>query len=47
MPEHLKNHPNSREFNKYLDNFIKQRERQHRKNVFKEIVTSISLMLAG
>lgn len=47
MPEHLKDAPNSKEFDKYLQSFIKRKERTHRKNVMREIVTSISLMLAG
>lgn len=47
MPEHLKNTPNSKEFDKYIHDFLKKKERTHRKNVLKEIATSISLMLAG
>lgn len=47
MPEHLKNTPNSKEFDKYLKEFMKRKESAHRKNVLKEIVASVSLMIAG
>lgn len=47
MPEHLKNTPNSKEFQKYLNNFVKRKERQHRKKVMQEIAASALLMIAG
>ncbi len=47
MPEHLKNAPNSKEFEKYIQGFIKRKERQHRTKVLKEAALSLSLMLAG
>lgn len=47
MPEHLKSTPQSKEFDKYLKNFIKRKERQHRKKVVQEVALSLSLMLAG
>lgn len=47
MPEQLKNKPNSKEFNKYLKSFMKQRERSHRKKVLQEVATSLALMIAG
>lgn len=47
MPEHLKSAPNSKEFQKYLNGFVKDKERQHRKKVMKEILASALLMIAG
>ncbi len=47
MPEQLKNAPNSKEFQKYLNDFIKNKERQHRKKVMQEIAASALLMIAG
>lgn len=47
MPEHLKNAANTKEFEKYIKNFIKRKESQHRKKVLKEAATSLTLMLAG
>ncbi len=47
MPEHLKNTPNSKEFQKYLESFVKKKERQHRKKVVHEFATSVALMFAG
>lgn len=47
MPEQLKNAPNSKEFQKYLNSFIKNKERQHRKKVMQEIAASALLMIAG
>ena len=47
MPDQLKNQPNSKEFQKYLQNFVKTKERQHRRKVLREIVTSFALMIAG
>lgn len=47
MPEHLKNAPNSKEFDKYLKSFMKRKERQHRRKVLQEIATSALLMIAG
>lgn len=47
MPETLKNNPNSKEFNKYLNTFLKRKERQHRKKVVQEIAASALLMIAG
>lgn len=47
MPEQLKNNPDSKEFQQYLVNFLKDKERQHRKKVMREIADSVSLMIAG
>lgn len=47
MPEHLKNVPNSKEFQKYLNGFVKKKEKQHRKKVMQEIAASALLMIAG
>ena len=47
MPDHLKNAPESKEFQKYLQNFMKKKERQHRKNILREVAASLSLMLVG
>ena len=47
MPEQIKNSPDSKEFQQYLQGFIQKKERQHRKKVVREIVTSIALMIAG
>ena len=47
MPEELKNKPDSKEFNKYLNNFIKRKESQHRRKVMQEIASSALLMIAG
>lgn len=47
MPEHLKDAPNSKEFQKYLNGFIKKKERQHRRKVMQEIAASVALMIAG
>lgn len=47
MPEQLKNNPNSKEFNSYLNSFIKRKERQHRRKVIQEIASSTLLMIAG
>jgi hypothetical protein len=47
MPEHLKSAKNSKEFQSYLSNFIKTKERQHRQKVVKQFFASIFLMMAG
>lgn len=47
MPEQIKNQPNSKEFDKYLSNFMKRKERQHRRKVMQEIAASVALMIAG
>ena len=47
MPEHLKSAPNSKEFQKYLNNFVKTKERNHRRKVMQEIAASALLMIAG
>ena len=47
MPEHLKNAPESEEFQKYLQSFIKRKEKQHRRKVLSEVAASLSLMIAG
>lgn len=47
MPEQLKNQPNSKEFNKYLNSFLRKKERQHRHKVMRDIATSVALMIAG
>lgn len=47
MPDHLKNTPESAEFKSYLRSFINRKEKEHRKKVLSEAVTTISLMLAG
>ncbi len=47
MPEHLKNTPNTKEFQKYLQTFVKSKERQHRRKVIQEIAASVALMMAG
>jgi hypothetical protein len=47
MPEHIKSAPNSKEFQQYLNNFVKKKERQHRKKVLQQVATSIALMIAG
>lgn len=47
MPEHLKSAPNSKEFQKYLNNFVKKKERTHRRKVVQEIAASALLMIAG
>lgn len=47
MPEHLKNAPETKEFDNYLKNFVRAKEQQHRKKVMREIATSIALMMAG
>jgi hypothetical protein len=47
MPEHLKSAQNSKEFQKYLNNFVKKKERSHRRKVAQEIVASALLMIAG
>jgi hypothetical protein len=47
MPEHLKSAPNSKEFQKYLSNFVKKKERTHRRKVMQEIAASALLMIAG
>jgi hypothetical protein len=47
MPEHLKNTPNSKEFQSYLKNFVKQKEQAHRKKVLQETLTTLALMIAG
>ncbi len=44
MPEHLKHAQNTKEFDEYLKSFVKQRERQHRYKVLREIAASIALM---
>ena len=47
MPDHLKNAPNTKEFQKYLESFVKKHERQHRKKLLKEIVNTAFLMIAS
>jgi hypothetical protein len=47
MPEQIKNKPDSKEFNQYLNSFIKRKERQHRRKVMQEIASSALLMIAG
>ena len=47
MPDHLKNTPESVEFNSYLKSFINRKEKEHRRKVISEAATTISLMLAG
>ena len=47
MPEHLKNTPDTKEFQKYLQTFVKKKERQHRKRVIQQIAASVALMMAG
>jgi hypothetical protein len=47
MPEELKSAPNSKEFNRYLNTFVKRKERQHRKKVAQEVVAAALLMIAG
>ncbi len=47
MPENLKSAPNSKEFQKYLNNFVKKKERNHRRKVMQEIAASALLMIAG
>lgn len=46
MPENLKNNTNSKEFQKYLQTFVKSKERQHRRKVMQEIAASVVLMIA-
>jgi len=45
MPDHLKNAPDTKEFAKYLQSFIKRKEAQHQVKVAKAAVTSLSLMI--
>lgn len=47
MPEHIKSAPNSKEFQSYLNSFVKKKERAHRRKVVKEVVASALLMIAG
>lgn len=47
MPEHIKSAPNSKEFQNYLNGFVKKKERAHRRKVVKEVVASALLMIAG
>lgn len=47
MPEHLKDAPESEEFQMYLRSFIERKEKQHRRKVASEVVASLSLMIAG
>lgn len=47
MPEHLKSAQNSKEYQSYLNNFVKKKERQHRLKVVKETFTAALLMVAG
>ncbi len=47
MPEHLKDAPETEEFHNYLQSFVKTKEKQHRRKVLSEVMTSLSLMIAG
>lgn len=47
MPENLKNAPNSKEFDKYLRNFMKKKVRQHRRNTMREILSSVAAMITA
>ncbi len=47
MSDQLKSNPDSKEFNKYLQNFVRTKERLHRKKVMREIASSVALMIAG
>ena len=47
MPDHLKNAPNSKEFDKYLKNFMKRKMRLHRQKAVREIAGSIAFMISA
>lgn len=47
MPEHLKDAPDTEEFQHYLRSFRERQEKTHRKKVISELLASISLMIAG
>lgn len=47
MSDQLRNNPNSKEFQKYLEGFVRTKERQHRKKVMQKIAASVALMIAG
>jgi hypothetical protein len=47
MPEHLKNAPNSKEFDTYLKNFMKKKVRQHRHKYLKDALSSFALMITA
>jgi transcriptional regulator of NAD metabolism len=45
MPEAIKNKPNSKEFNSYLNSFMRRKERQHRHKVFGQAIKSLALIV--
>lgn len=47
MPDHLKSAPNTKEFHDYLQNFLKKKEKQHRRKVVQELASTALLMIAG
>lgn len=47
MPEHLKDAPDTEEFQHYLRSFRERQEKSHRRKVVSEAVSSLSLMIAG
>lgn len=47
MPEEIKNKPESKEFQKYIQKFLRTKEREHRHKVLREVAASVSLMIAG
>lgn|GEM_PF-2914117 len=47
MPEHLKDAPETEEFQHYLRSFRERQEKQHRRRVASEVLASLSLMIAG
>ena len=47
MPEHLKNAQNTKEFENYLSNFMRRKEREHKVKVAKSAATSLSLMFTA
>ena len=47
MPDHLKDTPNSKEFDKYLKNFMKKKIRQHRHKYMREVMNSLALLITA
>ena len=43
MPEELKNNPNHKDFDSYLQSFMRRKELQHSAKVAKEAVASLSM----
>jgi hypothetical protein len=42
MPDHLKNNPDSKEFNQYLQKFMQRKLNQHRVKALKQAVSSLA-----